>query len=86
MQFLGVPPPPQFMREWTLREVTEATESCQLKPYPGPPDTGGTVQTIRIAYTLRKAMLFTPDQLQVRIIDIYCDFLLGALRSADSPV
>jgi hypothetical protein len=67
MQFLGVPPPPQFMREWTLREVTEATESCQLKPYPGPPDTGGTVQTIRIAYTLPKAMLFTPDQLQVRL-------------------
>ena len=35
LQFLGVSQAPQFMREWILREVTETSETCQIKSYPG---------------------------------------------------
>lgn len=99
LQFLGVSQAPQFMREWILREVTETSETCQIKSYPGttcadgfsrttldahlqtltrlqilllsspgPADSGNSVQTIRIAYSLPKSTLVSPDHLQARFL------------------
>jgi hypothetical protein len=69
LQFLGVLPPPLYIREWTVKEVTPQSQTLQLKPYPGPPDSGGTVQTIRISYSLPKNLLLQAENLQLAVFE-----------------
>ena len=68
LEFLSVPPAPLKAKDWLIREITEVTEKCVTRPYPGLTDSA-IVQSIRISYPLPRNILFSEDHLQLAYFD-----------------
>eukprot|EP00455_Lapot_gusevi_P048414 TRINITY_DN6689_c0_g1_i1.p1 TRINITY_DN6689_c0_g1~~TRINITY_DN6689_c0_g1_i1.p1 ORF type:complete len:727 (-),score=152.41 TRINITY_DN6689_c0_g1_i1:16-2196(-) len=66
LQLLEVPPPPSQIKDWSLRELTEASDMAVIRPYISASD---QAQGVRLSYQLPRSVLLTSDSLQVAYFD-----------------